>query len=144
MLVCLAGGCGFSDGDVGMPAPAFSRGEAPPRRPPDHTVGGFGVALPALTLMPGEERFPCYVFPIDLAGPSRVIGGASLAVGPGMHHGNLTSRPATGTGIRACTPDDAAGGSDTDIARGGQVLFASSTQVTGEEWQTFPTGMGYR
>jgi hypothetical protein len=76
-------------------------------------------------------------------GPSRVVAAASVTTGPGLHHGNITTRRKTGEGFRKCEkePGDHVA---FDILGGGAVLFASSTQVAGTEWQTFPEGMGYR
>jgi hypothetical protein len=136
-LVLCGGGCGG--------ASPFAEGHAPPKQPPANAVGGFSIALPALTLKPGEEVQPCFVFPLELSGPSHIVGGATLTATPGLHHGNITTRPKTGDGIRNCAADDAAGGSEAnDIIKGGAVLFGSSTQFVGQEWQSFPTGMGYR
>jgi hypothetical protein len=108
-------------------------------------VGGFSIQLPSLTLQPGEEVQPCYIFPLAIDGSSRVVGGATLDATPGMHHGNVTTRPKTGDGMRVCSDADAQGGSEAlDILNGGGVLFGSSTQIVGEEWQSFPAGMGFR
>jgi hypothetical protein len=65
-----------------------------------------------------------------------------IAPAPGLHHGNITSRPKTGDGIRPCP--SGAGNEGTDIINGGMVLFGSSTQKAGEEWYRFPDGEGYR
>jgi len=118
---------------VGMP---------PLGEPPANVVGGFSIAIPETQLQAGEEIEPCWIFPVEPAGPSRVVGGAVLRTSPGMHHGNVTTRPKTGEGFRSCPPDDDDPG--LDIINGGMVLFASSTQVTGEEWYRFPDGHGYR
>ncbi len=117
-------------------------GRPPPREAPPHTVGGFSIQLPETTLQPGDEIEPCYIFPLELIGPSHIVGGAVLATQSGMHHGNITSRPTTGEGVRECPPGD--GDPGIDVAQGGGVLFASSTQVAGEEWYSFPEGVGYR
>lgn len=117
-------------------------GKPPLGEPPAHVVGGFSVTVPELLLQPGEEVEPCWIFPLEAAGPSRFVGGAVLRTPPGMHHGNITTRPKTGDGIRPCPAD--AGDPGIDILNGGMVLFASSTQVTGEEWYRFPDGHGYR
>ncbi len=116
--------------------------QPPPKEPPPHTIGSFRADVPEMTLDPGEERTPCYVFPLEVQGPSRIVGGAVLHAQPGLHHGNVTSRPTTGTGIRQCDPGD--GDSGTDVLAGGAVLFGSSTQIQGDEWYSFPEGYGYR
>src|SRR5262249_2317256 len=135
LLTCAAG-CDKS---------GFTEGRPPPRQPPAHAVGGFAIELPAQPLMPGEEIQPCYIFPLALDGPSRLVGGATLNTTPGMHHGNITTRPKTGEGFRACPAVDGEGGSEAlDILNGGAVLFGSSTQIVGQEWQSFPDGMAYR
>jgi hypothetical protein len=126
-------------------SPTFEPGRPPPRTPPPDAVGGFSIEAPAMTLQPGEERTPCWIFPLVVDGPSRIVGGATLSVGHGMHHGNVVTRLKDGDGVRVCPADIAQGGSEaTDVINGGAVLFASSTQVSGEEWQSYPKGMGYR
>ena len=137
LALAVALGCGGNAG--------FTKGHPPARMPPANAVGGFTIQLPKVTLMPGEEILPCYIFPLELMGPSHVVGGATLVATPGMHHGNITTRPSTGSGVRMCDAADAANGSEAlDILNGGAVLFGSSTQIVGEEWQSFPSGMGYR
>jgi len=121
-------------------------GKPPLAQPPANIVGGFSIQLPQVTLMPGDEIQPCYIFPVDLTGPSHTVGGGKLTVTSGMHHGNITTRPKTGDGIRPCDPNvDApiAGGEGFDIINGGSVLFASSTQIEGTEWHSFPDGYGF-
>lgn len=129
----------------GPPAPVAPVGKPPRKSPPKDPVGGFSIQLPELTLAPGDEQSPCFIFPLDLQGPSHFVGGASLTVGPGMHHGNITTRPKTGEGSRPCPKDEGGlAGEAVDISKGGAVLFGSSTQITGTEWQSFPEGMAYR
>jgi hypothetical protein len=126
--------------------PADGLGHPPLAKPPANIVGGFSIQLPTTTLMPGDEQQPCWIFPVDLTGPSRLVGGAKLTVSRGMHHGNITTRPKTGEGIRPCDPSKdppLVGGEGFDIANGGAVLFASSTQVQGEEWHSFPDGYAF-
>ncbi|MBN4050127.1 hypothetical protein JYT28_00065 [Desulfobulbus sp. AH-315-M07] len=124
------------------PAPQV---EAPQVDPSDVAVGSFSAQIPDYTLSPGEEAEPCWIFPLEITGPSRIVGGAKLITSSGLHHGNLTTRPKTGEGIRECGPDDIdGGGSGNDIAAGGSFIFASSTQVAGEERYDFPAGHGYR
>src|SRR5262245_6295913 len=110
-------------------------GKPPQREPPPGAVGGFAISLPEATLAPGEEKQPCYIFPLSVEGPSLIVGGATLEVGPGMHHGNITARKKTGEGMRKCEDDPPGGfgGEAIDVAQGGAVLFGSSTQVSGEE-----------
>lgn len=137
--LALVAGCGGSS-----PSP-FTQGRPPARQPPANAVGGFMIQLPPMTLMPGEEELPCYIFPLEITGPSHIVGGATLNATPGLHHGNITTRPKTGDGFRMCDADTAANGSEAfDVLQGGAVLFGSSTQVMGQEWQSFPSGMGYR
>jgi hypothetical protein len=120
-------------------------GHSPKAEPPAHVVGGFSIELPETVLEPGDEKFPCWVFPLELTGPSLIVGGGKMTTTAGMHHGNVTTRPITGEGIRPCEGggNGEFGGEATDILAGGAVLFGSSTQVTGEEWQSFPDGMGF-
>ena len=128
------------------PDPKPNLGQPPVAAPPANVVGGFSAQIPEFTLEPGDEKFPCWLFPLEIEGPSHIVGGARLTTTVGMHHGNITSRPITGEGIRECeTGTDAtlAGNEANDIIKGGAVLFGSSTQIEGEEWQSFPDGMGY-
>lgn len=135
--------CGGAEEPAG---PSFSQGKSPSREPPSHVVGGFSITIPSYELAPGEELSPCYIFPLEVEGPSRLVGGGVLRAVPGMHHGNITTRRATGEGIRPCPEgsDSAIGGEAGDILDGGAVLFGSSTQISGEEWQSFPEGVAFR
>lgn len=144
-LAALLGCDGGEPAPTEPPGPVIPVGKAPRKSPPMNPVGGFSIQLPKVTLKPGDERSPCFIFPLDLKGPSHFVGGASLTVGAGMHHGNITSRPKTGEGIRPCPKDEGGlAGEAVDIAKGGAVLFGSSTQISGTEWQSFPEGMAYR
>lgn len=138
-------GCGGEDAAPAEQSglPTFSEGRPPRQAPPANVVGGFTARIPEVTLQPGEETFPCFVIPLELTGPSHIVGGGKLTTPPGMHHGNITSRPKMGDGIRPCSAEDEDRSEANDILDGGAVLFASSTQVSGEEWQSFPDGMGF-
>jgi hypothetical protein len=136
IVVALAA-CGT---DAITPEPAV--GTDPTRSPPAFTVGGFKIQLPAMTLAPGREVEPCWILPLELVGPSHLVGGAVVRTGIGMHHGNITTRPKSGEGIRQCPPDF--GDASNDVTMGGNVLFGSSTQVSGEEWYRFADGEAYR
>ena len=96
IVALFAGGCDE------MPPPVRPVGTTPLGEPPAHTVGGFRITLPPMTLAPGQERHACWVFPLQRTGPSRIVGGAVLRTMPGMHHGNITTRPRTGDGVRSC------------------------------------------
>ncbi len=134
---------GSTSGDP-PPPPQVDMGHPPRAEPPANIVGGFKIEIPPTTLAPGEEVTPCWIFPLDLMGPSHMVGGGSVTVGQGMHHGNITTRPKTGDGIRPCPANEPGiGGSEGDVFAGGTVLFGSSTQTQGTEWQSFPDGMAY-
>jgi hypothetical protein len=152
-LACLAVACSAktsspAPSDPPLPLP----GKEVPQRPPAFVVGGFSIdlaskALAPVAVQPGKEEFPCYIFPLEVTGTSRIVGGGKLTPAAGMHHGNITTRPRTGDGIRPCPADDPKqlfGGEAADILAGGSVLFASSTQIAKAEYRTFPDGMGFR
>jgi hypothetical protein len=139
VLLSLLAGCGSEE-----PLSEDTRGKRPPTGAPENTVGGFSIELPEETLQPGEEITPCYVFPLELAGPSRFVNAAVLSTEPGLHHGNITTRPKSGDGVRPCDEQTLDSNEGLDIASGGSVLFGSSTQLTGEEWRRFPSDMAYR
>lgn len=148
-LLALLGGCAppaAAHADLGAgDLPPLPAGQPPLPSPPPNTVGGFEIRIPPMTLRPGDERFPCYVLPLLLEGPTRIVGGASLTVGPGLHHGNILTHRQTGDQLRVCNRDERGGEAEAiDVVQGGSVLFGSSTQFAGTEWQRFPEGMGYR
>ena len=150
LIACGGGGApaqthvDMAAGNGGAP-PAVPVGQKPPEGPPAHTVGGFGITLPPVVLAAGEESYPCYLFPLEVMGPSRAVGAAVLRNSLGLHHGNITTVPSDGDDSVHPCPDDEYGSEAIDVARGGAVLFGSSTQFRGsEEWQHFPDGMGYR
>ena len=141
VVVCSVGALGCNPPKT----PTITDGRPPLKQPPANAVGGFSLELPSVTLQPGTEAWPCVIVPLMVDGPSRMVAGATLSVGPGMHHGNILTRPGKGGGIRMCDASEAQGESQAlDILAGGSVLFGSSTQINGEEWQTFPAGMAYR
>src|SRR5207244_2325771 len=131
LVLCLCGACGSSNPP--------NTGRPPEKMKPDNTVGGFVLDVPKVTLLPGDEKLLCFVQPLVLMGPSHVVGGGQLMTTPGLHHGNITTRPITGTGT--C---DNNGSEIQDVIAGGTVLFGSSTQITGSEWLSFPRGMGFK
>lgn len=139
-----AAGCGIKS-DAGAPSDGEIHGTKPKAGAPSNAVGGFSIQLPEITLAPGDEQTPCWVFPLDLQGPSHFVNAAVLRTTAGLHHGNITTRPKTGEGIRPCDNPSGLGGSEAiDVVRGGSVLFGSSTQVVGEEWRHFANNRAYR
>jgi hypothetical protein len=142
LVLVLLGGCS------GPSAPTIPEGRPPLKQPPANAVGGFTLDVPDETVAAGTEAWPCWVVPLTVDGPSHMVGGAALTVGPGMHHGNIVARPhAPGFPyeMRQCTDaETSAGEQANDVLAGGAVLFGSSTQLNGKEWQTFPDGMAYR
>lgn len=144
-----------SCGDAGSSAahdagpPPIPEARSPARAKPRNAVGRFALDLPEVVLAPGEERLLCYRAPLVIEGPSRMVGGGVLRVGKGLHHGNVTTRKKDETStdvLGPCPkgPSTALGGEGTDVVGGGSVLFGSTTQVEGEEWQSFPEGMAFR
>jgi hypothetical protein len=135
--------CAPPDDPAALADPGLPNGRPPASAPPANSVGGFEIVLPAVTLQPGEEKEVCFAMPLVLRGPSRMVSAGVVTTGPGLHHGNITTRAISGDGVRRC---GAGGAADLalEIAAGGSVLFASSTQVQGSEWQSFPAGYAYR
>jgi hypothetical protein len=143
LLSVLTLGCG--EGGDSTERPPLYEGEDGRQRMPANVVGGFEAQLPETTLTPGEESFVCFIIPLEMVGESKIVGGAKLTATPGLHHGNVTTRLKTGEGLRACEAMDLLGGNEAlDMVEGGAWLFASSTGVVGEEWQTFADGQGFR
>lgn len=146
-LALFAAQCGSGSGASGPDAPQpldpLPAGQLPTPAPPDNAVGGFAIQIPEITLQPGEEKEPCYLLPLEISGPSRFVTAGVLTTQTGLHHGNITTRPKTGDGIRKCEPGGN-GSLAVEIASGGAVLFGSSTQIQSTEWQRFPAGMAYR
>lgn len=141
LLAAFSAGCSDPAEKQTEPTPDPDGGSIAPG-PPPNAVGGFSITMPAVTLEPGDEQQPCWIFPLEVEGPSRFVNAASITTSDGMHHGNITTRPKTGEGFRECGP----GGGDeaTDVLDGGAVLFGSSTQLVGTEWHKFVPGQAYR
>lgn len=118
-------------------------GHVPAQAPPPNASGGFRADLPPVTVPPGEEVWPCFLVPIEIEGGSRMVAGGTVAVGSGLHHGNVLTRKKTGDGLREC-PSDKQGSEVLDVADGGTLLFGSSTQAKSTEWLSFPAGMAFR
>lgn len=113
---------------------------------PDPPKSGFRIIAPPRVMQPGEEVDYCLSWPYP-AFTHKVIYAARLYATPGLHHSNLLAKPVNAkygpNPYPACNP----GASDpfSDIGNGvPDVLFANSTQVSGEETLAFPKGMGFR
>lgn len=147
-LVALLPGLACSSSGDSAPEPAGYLVTKHPDHAPANVVDEFSITVPSIHVMPGQELTPCVVFPLEIPAASNIIGGGKLETGPGMHHGNLTTRKKTGDGVRPCDKDDPSNqfglGEVLDVIEdGGAVLFGSSTQFEGTEWMTFPDGMGF-
>ncbi len=141
-LLTIALGCAGCGGTE----EASSDSKQPTSQVPQNAVGGFSAKIPEIVLQPGDEKQPCWVIPLELEGDSRWVAAGMLNTQRGLHHGNITSRPKTGEGVRRCGKEESglAGGEAGDVLAGGQVLFGSTTQVEGEEWRHFTEGMAYQ
>jgi hypothetical protein len=154
-----AGPAGSLDGGVDG---ALPQAHPPLQDAPANPVGGFSIDLgdpsipnivgasptDPIEVAPGAELFPCVVFPLVLQGTSHIVAAGKVTVSPGLHHGNITTRPSDGTaGIHACAntswTTDVIGSEALDVLQGGQVLFGSTTQIKTTEWESFPPGMGF-
>jgi hypothetical protein len=143
-------------------ATTLGPGHAPLQQGPASPVGGFSIDLgdpsipnqvgasptDPIQVAPGAELFPCVVFPLVLQGTSHIVAAGKLTASPGLHHGNITTRPSDGTAaIHACPntswTTDLIGSEAFDVLQGGQVLFGSTTQIRTTEWESFPPGMGF-
>ncbi len=113
---------------------------------PDPPKSGFRIIAPPRELAPGEEISTCLSWPYPTF-KNHIIYAARLYTTPGLHHSNLIAKPVSpDTGPNpypTCHP----GSSDpfADVGLGiPDVLFANSTQITGEETLAFPPGLGFR
>jgi hypothetical protein len=143
----VASGCFAADSD------AMASVHKPLQEPPPNAVGGFAIDLgdPSIQgtmLQPGQELFPCLVFPMGIHGSSNLVGGGVMTPSPGVHHGNITTGPSDGKpGIHPCPGQSWTVDNSTqqalDVLNGGAVLFGSTTQIQVPEWESFPCGMAY-
>ncbi|KYF84272.1 hypothetical protein BE11_00435 [Sorangium cellulosum] len=120
---------------------------APPARLalPEPPRSGFRIIAPPRTLAPGEETTFCLSWPFP-ALVNTTVHAARVYTTAGLHHSNVIAKPvnpAFGPNpYPGCHPgaDDPFGALPDVIP---DVLFASSTQVVGEETLAFPPGMGF-
>jgi hypothetical protein len=113
---------------------------------PEPPKSGFRIIAPPREMQPGEEVDFCLSWPYP-AFTNKIVYAARLYTTPGLHHSNLIAKPVNPkygpNPYPSCNP----GAADPfgDIGNGvPDVLFANSTQVSGEETLAFPPGMGFR
>lgn len=113
---------------------------------PEPPKSGFRIIAPPRDLLPGEEVDYCLSWPYP-AFENKIVYAARLYATPGLHHSNLIAKPINAMYGPNPYPDCHPGASDpfSSIGEGvPDVLFANSTQVSGEETLAFPPGMGFR
>ncbi|MFT3768915.1 MAG: hypothetical protein QM820_26025 [Minicystis sp.] len=113
---------------------------------PDPPKSGFRIVAPPRTMQPGEEVDYCISWPYPTF-QNKIVYAARFYATPGIHHSNLIAKPVNPSYGPNPYPSCNPGASDpfTNIGEGvPDVLFASSTQVTGAETLAFPPGMGFR
>ncbi|KYF87695.1 hypothetical protein BE20_24795 [Sorangium cellulosum] len=114
-------------------------------RLPEPPRSGFRIIAPPRTLAPGEEALFCRSWPFP-ALVNETVHAARLYTTAGLHHSNVIAKPVNPSygpnPYPDCHPgaDDAFGALPAVIP---DVLFASSTQVVGDETLVFPEGMGF-
>jgi hypothetical protein len=114
---------------------------------PDPPKRGFRLIAAPRTVQPGEEIETCvsWPFPADLA--SNIVYAGRIYTTPGLHHSNVVTKPVDPAAGPQPYPSCHPGAYDPfgDLPQViPDVLFANSTQVTGEETVTFPKGVGFK
>jgi hypothetical protein len=112
---------------------------------PDPPKSGFRIIAPPRSMKPGQEVDFCLSWPYPKF-QNHVVYAGRLYTTKGLHHSNLIAKPVdTAVGPNpypSCHP-----GASDPFSKVPQVipdvLFANSTQVTGEETLAFPPGKGY-
>jgi hypothetical protein len=113
---------------------------------PNPPRSGFRIVAPPRTLAPGEEIETCLSWPYPAIHHTLVYS-ARLYATPGLHHSNVIAKPVDPSvgpnPYPACHP-----GADDPFSKLPavipDVLFASSTQVSGVEKLVFPKGIAFR
>jgi hypothetical protein len=112
---------------------------------PEPPRSGFRIIAPPRTLAPGEEALFCLSWPFPAVEHTTVYA-ARLYTTAGLHHSNVIAKPVDPdlgpNPYPGCHPgaDDPFRDLPEIIP---DVLFASSTQVVGDETLVFPPGMGF-
>lgn len=113
---------------------------------PEPPRSGFRLVAPPRTLAPGEEVLTCISWPFP-AIKNTLVYSARVHATPGLHHSNVISKPVNEdvgpNPYPGCHPgaDDPFSDLPAVIP---DVLFASSTQVTGREDLVFAPGQAFR
>jgi hypothetical protein len=113
---------------------------------PEPPKSGFRLVAPPRTLAPGQEISTCISWPFPSIKNTLVYSSRVYAT-PGLHHSNVISKPVDEdlgpNPYPECHPgaDDAFSDIPAVIP---DVLFASSTQVTGREELVFAPGQAFR
>lgn len=113
---------------------------------PEPPRSGFRIVAPPRTLEPGAEIETCISWPFP-AIENTLVYSARVYATPGLHHSNVIAKPvdeeAGPNPYPKCNPgaDDAFSDVPAVIP---DVLFASSTQVTGREDLVFAPGQAFR
>ncbi len=113
---------------------------------PEPPKSGFRLIAAPRTLAPGEELSTCIAWPFPQI-KSTLVYAARVYATPGLHHSNVISKPPNSNLGANPYPDCHPGADDPfndlpDVIP--DVLFASSTQVTGREELVMPKGLAFR
>jgi hypothetical protein len=113
---------------------------------PDPPKSGFRIVAPPRTLAPGEEVETCLSWPYP-ALKNTLVYAARVYATAGLHHSNVIAKPVNDAVGPNPYPECHPGADDPFVdlpAVIPDVLFASSTQVTGREDLVFPPGIAFR
>jgi hypothetical protein len=114
---------------------------------PDAPKRGFRLVAPPRVVMPGEEVDTCLSWPFPPSLSSAIVHAGRVYTTPGLHHSNVVTEPIDEElgpqPYPSCRPGayDPFGALPDVIP---DVLFANSTQVTGEETMVLPPGVGFK
>ena len=112
---------------------------------PEPPRSGFRIIAPPRSMKPGEEVDFCLAWPFPRF-QNHVVYAGRLYTTKGLHHSNLISKPVDASVGPNPYPGCHPGASDPFSQLPAvipEVLFANSTQVSGEETLAFPPGKGY-
>ncbi|MDC0677864.1 hypothetical protein [Sorangium atrum] len=112
---------------------------------PEPPRSGFRIIAPPRLMAPGEEVTFCVSWPFPAIENTAVHAARVYATG-GLHHSNVIAKPVNPSFGPNPYPGCHPGAEDpfgTLPAAIPDVLFASSTQIVGEETLVFPEGMGF-